>query len=71
MPVPDPSSSVNERPDSPLLVDNDKPEVIKNGAAVELKLSAYAFVNMQRASGPEALARTSAVPADVLHELSR
>jgi hypothetical protein len=38
MPVPDPSASVNERPDSLLLVDNDKAEVIKNFAAAALEV---------------------------------
>jgi chlorite dismutase len=38
MPVPDPSSSVNERPDSLLPVDNDKAEVIKNHAAAALEV---------------------------------
>jgi hypothetical protein len=38
MPVPDPSSSVNERPDSLLPVDNDKAEVIKNHAATALEV---------------------------------
>jgi chlorite dismutase len=38
MPVPDPSSSVNERPDSLLPVDNVKAEVIKNCAAAALEL---------------------------------
>jgi chlorite dismutase len=45
MPLPDRSSPVNERPDSLLLVDNHKPEVIKNFAVAALELFTNASAN--------------------------
>jgi hypothetical protein len=71
MPVPDHSSPVNERPDSLLLVDNDKAEVIKNCAAAELKLFTHAVVNMLRSQWPRASRPTIGDAGRHIHELPR
>jgi hypothetical protein len=54
MPLPERSSSVNERSDSLLPVDNDKAEVIKNCAAAGLELFTNTVVKPLRSRWPRA-----------------